>query len=351
MSVRQLLKIIKRGKEGKNVGIFTGIPKLDSVTYGIQRQCLYTIGADSGAGKTSFAIDVFLYNLIKNRGDTSVDILYYSFEMSSDALYAKLLSLYIWDTFHRIITYETILSFTKPISDEDYKYVMESMSWLEEFQNHLTIFDKPLTPAGIYATCKEWLKRFGEFIDIDEHREDYRAVDSNQYKVVLLDHVGLIGGPDSKKVKIDTVADYMIYFRNKCGITGVFIQQLNRNAKSMDRKTNGYELIGLDDFKDSSGTTDASEVVIALYFPYREKIARCEGYPIQNVLKDRFRLCQILKNRYGRSDVNLGLSFFGEIGLFRGLPRPDEIGDYEPYLKLDYTQVDEQSESKNIFKL
>jgi replicative DNA helicase len=134
MSVRQLLKSIKRGKEGKNVGIFTGIPKLDSVTYGIQRQCLYTIGADSGAGKTSFAIDVFLYNLIKNREDTSVDILYYSFEMSSDALYAKLLSLYIWDTFHRIITYETILSFTKPISDEDYKYVMESMSWLEEFQ-------------------------------------------------------------------------------------------------------------------------------------------------------------------------------------------------------------------------
>ena len=41
-------------------------------------------------------------------------------------------------------------------------------------------------------------------------------------------------------------------------------------------------------FKDSSGTTDASEVVIALYSPYREKIARCEGYPIQNVLKNRF---------------------------------------------------------------
>jgi len=47
-------------------------------------------------------------------------------------------------------------------------------------------------------------------------------------------------------------------------------------------------------FKDTSGTTDASEVVIALYYPYREKIARCEGYPIQNVLKKRFRLVQIL---------------------------------------------------------
>lgn len=39
----------------------------------------------------------------------------------------------------------------------------------------------------------------------------------------------------------------MIYFRNKCDITGVFVQQLNRNAKSMDRKTNGYELVQLDD--------------------------------------------------------------------------------------------------------
>ena len=85
-------------------------------------------------------------------------------------------------------------------------------------------------------------------------------------------------------------------------------------------------------FKDTSGTTDASEVVLALYFPYREKVARCEGYPIQNTLKKRFRLLQILKNRYGDSDVNLGLSFHGEVGLFRELPKPDEIFDYAKYV-------------------
>jgi hypothetical protein len=147
----------------------------------------------------------------------------------------------------------------------------------------------------------------------------------------------------------------MIYFIKKCDITGVFIQQLNRNGKSMDRKLNGYELVGLDDYKDTSGTTDASEVVIALFFPYREKIARCEGYPIQNVLKKKFRLCQILKNRYGDADVNIGLSFYGEIGLFKELPRPEEIGDYEPYLHLDYDQKEDEKQeedeiNKNIFK-
>ena len=147
----------------------------------------------------------------------------------------------------------------------------------------------------------------------------------------------------------------MIYLRNKCGLTGVFVQQLNRGAKSMERKNSGYELIQLDDFKDTSGTTDGSEVVIGLYFPHREKIARCEGYPIQNILKKRFRLCQILKNRYGQSDVNLGLSFYGEIGMFRELPKPEEIGDYEPYLTLNHntqinTKPDEEIDEKNVFK-
>ncbi len=102
-------------------------------------------------------------------------------------------------------------------------------------------------------------------------------------------------------------------------------------------------------------TTDGSEVVIALYYPYREKIARCEGYPIQNVLKKRFRLCQILKNRYGQADVNKGIVFYGEIGMFNELPKPEDIGDYEPYLSLDSLKpktdkIDTDIQNKNVFK-
>ena len=117
----------------------------------------------------------------------------------------------------------------------------------------------------------------------------------------------------------------------------------------MDRKLNNYELIGLDDFKDTSGTTDASEVVLALYYPYREKIARCSGYPIQNVLKKRFRLGQVLKNRYGDADVEIGLLFYGEIGLFKELPKPEDINDYKPYLTLSSTKIEaiEQQDTTN----
>ena len=42
-----------------------GLPALDKVLYGIQRRYIYTIGADTSGGKTSFGLDIFVYNLIK----------------------------------------------------------------------------------------------------------------------------------------------------------------------------------------------------------------------------------------------------------------------------------------------
>ena len=109
MGVQQLRANIKRGKTGGNIGISTGMPKLDSVIYGIQRRYLYTVGADTSGGKTSFALDVFIYNLFKNANGNPLSILYYSFEMSADTLYAKLLSRRIWDEHRVIVTYEDIL--------------------------------------------------------------------------------------------------------------------------------------------------------------------------------------------------------------------------------------------------
>lgn len=201
MGVDSLLKNIDDGRIGRNIGISTGLPMIDSLIYGIQKKYIYTIGADTSGGKTSFAVDIFVYNLLKNAGDTPVSILYYSFEMSSDILYAKLLSRYLFDEYDEVITYKDILSLTETLSDEQYKLINLCKPWLFELQKHLTIYDKSLSPGGIYATSKEWLKKFGTFEQIDEHREKYIEHDCNHYKIALLDHVGLITGQGSKKKK------------------------------------------------------------------------------------------------------------------------------------------------------
>lgn len=54
--ISTLYNTIKAGKEGANKGISTGLPKLDSLTYGIQRKWMTVIAGDSGSGKSSLAL-------------------------------------------------------------------------------------------------------------------------------------------------------------------------------------------------------------------------------------------------------------------------------------------------------
>ena len=49
-----------------------------------------------------------------------------------------------------------------------------------------------------------------------KYKEEYSENDSEAYKVILIDHVGLISGSGTKKERIDLTAEYLIYFRNKC---------------------------------------------------------------------------------------------------------------------------------------
>lgn len=71
----------------------------------------------------------------------------------------------------------------------------------------------------------------------------------------------------------------------------------------------------------------------------------------------------MLKSRYGESDVEIAVNFFGKSGIFHELPLPNEIYDYDKYLTPDYilnnkedaeNEVDSSNgskESKNTFKL
>lgn len=47
MGVDSLLKNIDAGRIGRNIGISTGLPMIDSLIYGIQKKYIYTIGADT----------------------------------------------------------------------------------------------------------------------------------------------------------------------------------------------------------------------------------------------------------------------------------------------------------------
>lgn len=49
MIVSNLFNSILRGKSGMNIGLSTGLPKFDSITYGVQRKWMYVWAGDSGS--------------------------------------------------------------------------------------------------------------------------------------------------------------------------------------------------------------------------------------------------------------------------------------------------------------
>lgn len=250
MITESLFENIYRGKKGLNKGLSTGFTKLDNVIFGLQRGYFYTIGADQGAGKSSVTLYSFVYQPLKQAilNNLSVHFLYYSFEMSAEVLFAKLLSLHLFEKYNVIVSYDEILSLKTTISEDHLKLIENEKEWLCLLESKLTVIDKPVNANGVYATCKEWIKNFGNFKEIDEHKEEFIPKDPNQYLIVLVDHIRLLKNDGNVKAQIDQTCDYLIYFRNKCKITAVVVQQLNRGFKSMARRQDGiYQLVQMDD--------------------------------------------------------------------------------------------------------
>lgn len=294
------------------------------------------------SGKTSLVLYAQIYQpFCQYLEDPSIDLhfLLFSFEMSAEVLLAKLLSMHLYEKYGVVLPYGQILSLTSTLSDSDYELIEQSKEWMKKFEEICEIIDKPTTAKGLYAVCKEWSRKFGTYkestSEFGNTREEYIPNNPEQYLIVVLDHVKLLStapGHTSKQ-EIDEACDYLISFRNKCNFTINLVQQFNRNYKSSERRASDSYLPDLSDLSDSSGPAQSAETVITIYFPFREKRSRCEGYDIRQ-LKDRARLLIIAKNRFGMSDKMVMTSFFGENGLWKELPSPEKINNYEKYTKL-----------------
>lgn len=248
--IDKLFKTIINGKQGKNIGIPTGLPKIDRITYGLQKGYIYTYFGDTGSGKTTYALYTSVYQPIKEalNGGTNVAILFFSFEMSAEALFAKLLSLHLWDVYGQVVSYEEILSLTTEIDEEKFAYICDSKAWLHTIEQMIKVVDTPITPQQCSVVLRMWNEKFGKFVQLDDNQESYIENDKGVVKIVITDHVKLTkdNGKGAKST-IDEMCSEYIYYRNKCNITGIFIQQANRQSKGMDRKLAGFGLLQLDD--------------------------------------------------------------------------------------------------------
>lgn len=208
----------------------------------------------------------------------------------------------------------------------------------------LIIYDKALNRDIFYKTMMDVLEENGEFSDSDDgRRRTYKPYDSNKLILGVVDPINLAFPKQgaTKKEEIDAISAYAVSLRERCETSFLFLQQENRNSAAMDRRKADMTECSSEDLKDSGNTYNDCEVCIGVYYPLKHKLKTCHGHPIIgdtggfDGLRDRYRGLCLIKNRNGESEKYVSVNFFGEIGMFKELPKAETITDYTPYVNLN----------------
>lgn len=364
--VDELYLEIENGRAGKNLGLKTGLPKLDWYTGGFQKGVYKLIFGQSGSGKSSYVIYADLYRILRDYPDKDIMHVYFSLEMSSKVLLAKLLNLYIFDTYGIEISYMTLLSIREKLPDKYYKYIQDSKAWLNSIISKLIIFDKQLNANTFYGSMKQLLKEWGTFDELENGRRlVYTPNNPDRIVNVIIDHAGLLTPTDgrNKKQEIDQASQYCVWFREKCGISIDFIMQENRNASDIDRRKMDLSEPTLDDVKDSGNAGNDCNICIAVYNPIKYQRGSYRGYSVidknnpEGALGSAMRGLILLKHRFGVANKVFCVGFQGSLGRFEELPDPGSIdyGIYQSWKdeKMEDDAIkdikEENSVQKNIF--
>lgn len=335
MIAESLLKQIEEGREGTNWGYTMGLPKLEEVIDGVTQGTYTLIFSPTGTGKSSLVLYSYIFKPLQEHiDDENYECTYFSLEMSAEMLYAKLLSLYIFETYGIELSTKELLSRKRnyKLDDDKYAIVQECMPWLEKVEKKVHVYDKSLSADTLYSILMQRIETDGTFEQINEHQKIYHMHNSRLVHTVVIDHLSLVRRNNGRSLKeeMDLISSYLVTLRNKCKISPIVIMQANRNATSMDRRKEGLNNMRIDDTKDSGAPSQDAEIIVSLFNPFREKLASYKGYNIKE-LGSNFRVLSVLKNRYGEADVEVGCAFYGRVGLFRELPKPEEINDYGKY--------------------
>ena len=349
----QFYELIDKGREGKNIGLSIGLPKLSSYCDGYVQGTSFLLGAGSGVGKTTFALFTFIYKpLMSFLNDPDMQSrdpywIFFALEMTPEQIYAKLISMYIFEKYGVQLTYKEIFSRGKDtkITDENYQLIKDSEEFLDILDERIIFHDGTLNSEKYKNHVINDLKQFGTF-----NGEDYIPNNPDQIIGIVVDHFSLIRASQgrSKKEEMDLTSSYSVQLRNKCRIVSpINIMQFNRDSGNQERLKQRLQDPTSSDFKDSGAIYEDSQIVLALFSPIKYKLSSYRKYNIKE-LEQSYIACFLLKSRFGTSDIVVSLGFYGDCSTYKELPKSSDILDYTKYKEPYWDIEDKEDNNKSV---
>lgn len=350
----ELFQLIEEGRKGSNIGLTIGSRKLETYMDGFLPGTSYLIGAASGVGKSTYMLWALVYQpliqfLKGENTERDPHWIMFNLEMTRSQIYAKLLSMYIFDQYGEQIRFKEMFSRGKDtmLSDEHYDLIKECAGFIDILDERIVCYDGSLTEEKYVKVINKELRKFG-------HWENGVFVPNNPKQIVgaIVDHMSLVkaSAGRSKKDEMDAISRASVIFRNTTKILSpIHVAQFNRSSGSDERLKQSLQEPTSNDFKDSGALYEDSQVVFALHSPQKLKQTTYRKYDIK-ILEQSFLAIFLLKSRFGTSDIMVPMGFYGDCSHYAELPKPDEIFDYEKYKYPDWL-LDQSLRSTDNIKI
>lgn len=266
-----------------------------------------------------------------------IKVFLFSMEVVSTAVICKMLTYKIYKEHGIILEPDYILSRGKHKPSKQVLDLIDTYTeYFDKLENSgiLEIHDTPQSPYDIKIKVENYAVQNGYY---DRDKGKYTPRDPNEYVIILTDTVGnLIDTERNRKATIDLhSANCRSLFRDTFNYIPINISHANRAISDPARARTGEVFPVLSDIKETNMLEQDSSVVMCLFNPYKhlstfKNLANFMDYDI-NTIRGRFRCIGVLKNRHGKDNMRIGLSYYGECGAFESIKRGHEmtIDDYK----------------------
>lgn len=339
---------------------------------GIEQEQYVVVTAPTKGGKSQYASFVYLYHTLDyafaHPDQCSVHVIYFALEESQMRIKHRYISHLLYKLDHIRISPTDLRS-----TDVDFPLSDGILNLLEtpRYQERLEFFDRCVqfetedtNPTGILRVCEEYAKSVGEYKSVKKKSrgssqevevfQSYTPYDKKHYKIVFIDHIGLVDLERGMTLKqsMDKLSEYCVkYLRNRYKFTIVAIQQQAMESEGLEAIKQKRMMPSVATLGDTKYTARDANLVIGLFDPSFFGLPTFNKYVIHdsnnNGLFNYCRFAQLIRGRDGEQGGICPLFFDGAVCHFEELPPPDDPNMPQYYAKAKQLKISKRQKTQN----
>ena len=317
---------------------------------GVEQSQYVVVTANAKVGKTNLTDFLYVFNVLDycftHPNECSAHIMYFALEESIQRIIERYMCHLLYKLDKIRIAPADLRSTSSDFPLD--KRVIDLLK-SEKYQKRLKFFEECVefdsentNPTGILRSCEAYAKKVGKYKSHKERAnggmsdklvevfDSYEDNDPNHYKIIIIDHIGLVDKEQGFKTKdaVDKMSEYFVkYLRNRYHFTCVAIQQQASDSEGLEAIKAKKMMPTAATLGDSKYTARDANLVLGLFDPSKFGLKEFAGYTIDDNgygISTNGRFLKVIANRDGEMGGLCPLFFDGAVCNFEELPRPND---------------------------